>query len=239
MSILQAKNVHYIYQSKYQKVHAVKGISFTFEQGKFYAIVGKSGCGKTTFLSMLASLDLPTEGEILYDGKSTAERNRDDYRLRAISLICQSYNLFPLLTVEENVLYPMLLRKAENAKQIAEEKLQSVGLDESYFKRLPAMLSGGEQQRVAIARALINKPKILLADEPTGNLDNNNAWEIMKLMEEINNNGTTVVVVTHNMEIVKAMNKRVVTMQKGVIVEDSDEPGSSILESTGGYQDED
>lgn len=110
MGMLQAQNVHYIYQSKYQKVHAVKGINFDFEEGKFYAIVGKSGCGKTTFLSLLAGLDLPTEGSILYDGKSTAERNRDEYRLRAISLICQSYNLFPLLTVEENVTYPMLLR---------------------------------------------------------------------------------------------------------------------------------
>ena len=110
MSILQARNVHYIYQSKYQKVHAVKGIDFEFEEGKFYAIVGKSGCGKTTFLSLLAGLDLPTEGQIIYANKSTAEHNRDEYRLRAISLICQSYNLFPLLTVEENVAYPLLLR---------------------------------------------------------------------------------------------------------------------------------
>lgn len=110
MSILQAKNVHYIYQSRYQTVHAVRGIDYSFEEGCFYAIVGKSGCGKTTFLSMLAGLDLPTEGAVLYGGKSTAEADRDQYRLRAISLICQSYNLFPLLTVEENVLYPMLLR---------------------------------------------------------------------------------------------------------------------------------
>ena len=128
MSILQARNVHYIYQSKYQKVHAVKGIDFTFEEGKFYAIVGKSGCGKTTILSMLAGLDLPTEGEIVYDGKSTAERNRDEYRLRAISLICQSYNLFPLLTVEENVLYPMLLRKAERNSGSLEGIFSSVGM---------------------------------------------------------------------------------------------------------------
>ena len=173
MGILQAQNVHYIYQSKYQKVHAVKGINFDFGDGKFYAIVGKSGCGKTTFLSLLAGLDLPTEGQILYDGKSTAERNRDDYRLKAISLICQSYNLFPLLTVEENVTYPMLLRgvSADEAKKTAHEKLKDVGLNSSYYKRLPAMLSGGEQQMLAMGRALMARPKILLLDEPFSALD--------------------------------------------------------------------
>ena len=151
---------------------------------------------------MLAGLDLPTEGEILYAGKSTAERNRDEYRLRAISLICQSYNLFPLLTVEENVLYPMLLRKAENAKQIAEEKLRSVGLDETYFKRLPAMLSGGEQQRVAIARALASDAKIILADEPTGNLDTENSELVFDLLHRLaHEEGYCVIVVTHDLSI--------------------------------------
>jgi len=219
MSILQAKNVHYIYQSKYQKVHAVKGIDFTFEEGKFYAIVGKSGCGKTTFLSMLAGLDLPTEGEILYDGKSTAERNRDDYRLRAISLICQSYNLFPLLTVEENVLYPMLLRKAENAKQIAEEKLRAVGLDETYFKRLPAMLSGGEQQRVAIARALASDAKIILADEPTGNLDTENSELVFDLLHRLaHEEGYCVIVVTHDLSIADKADE-VLRLKDGTLIQ--------------------
>ena len=177
MSLLQAQNVHYIYQSKYQTVHAIKGIHFAFEGGRFYAIVGKSGCGKTTLLSLLAGLDLPTEGQILYDGKSTAERNRDHYRLRAVSLVCQNYNLFPLLTVEENVTYPMLLRgvKPEQAGKTVREKLTAVGLDSSYYKRLPAMLSGGEQQRVAIARALVSDAKIILADEPTGALDSSSS----------------------------------------------------------------
>lgn len=202
MSILEAKNVHYIYQSKYQKVHAVRGIDFAFDAGRFYAIVGKSGCGKTTFLSMLAGLDLPSQGEIIYDGKSTAQRNRDAYRLHAVSLICQSYNLFPLLTVEENVLYPMLLRKTENAKQVAEEKLRSVGLDESYFKRLPAMLSGGEQQRVAIARALASDARIILADEPTGNLDTENSEKVFELLHRLaHEEGYCVIVVTHDLSI--------------------------------------
>ncbi len=204
MSILQAKNVHYIYQSKYQKVHAVKGINFDFEEGKFYAIVGKSGCGKTTFLSMLAGLDLPTEGEVIYDGKNTADHNRDNYRLRAISLICQSYNLFPLLTVEENIMYPMLLRgvKQSAAKTAAHQKLTDVGLNESYHKRLPAMLSGGEQQRVAIARALASDAKIILADEPTGNLDTENSDIVFSLLQRLaHEEGYCVIVVTHDLAI--------------------------------------
>ena len=218
MSILQAKNVHYIYQSKYQKVHAVKGIDFTFETGKFYAIIGKSGCGKTTFLSMLAGLDLPTEGEIIYDGKSTAQRNRDEYRLRAISLICQSYNLFPLLTVEENVMYPMRLRKAANVQQTAAQKLADVGLDESYFKRLPAMLSGGEQQRVAIARALASDAKIILADEPTGNLDTENSEIVFSLLQRLaHDEGYCVIVVTHDLSIADKADE-VLRLKDGMLI---------------------
>ena len=218
MSILQAKNVHYIYQSKYQKVHAVKGIDFTFKTGKFYAIIGKSGCGKTTFLSMLAGLDLPTEGEIIYDGKSTAQRNRDEYRLRAISLICQSYNLFPLLTVEENVMYPMRLRKAANVQQTAAQKLADVGLDESYFKRLPAMLSGGEQQRVAIARALASDAKIILADEPTGNLDTENSEIVFSLLQRLaHDEGYCVIVVTHDLSIADKADE-VLRLKDGMLI---------------------
>ena len=204
MSILQAQNVHYIYQSKYQKVHAVKGIDFEFEEGRFYAIVGKSGCGKTTFLSLLAGLDLPTEGQIVYNGKSTAEHNRDDYRLRAISLICQSYNLFPLLTVEENVAYPMLLRgvKESEAKHIAHKKLKDVGLGDTYYNRLPAMLSGGEQQRVAIARALASDARIIPADEPTGNLDTENSEIVFSLLQRLaHEEGYCIIVVTHDTAI--------------------------------------
>ena len=222
MSILQTKNVHYIYQSKYQKVHAVKGIDFTFEEGKFYAIVGKSGCGKTTFLSMLAGLDLPTEGEVVYDGKSTTDRNRDEYRLRAISLICQSYNLFPLLTVEENVMYPMLLRgvKHPDAKTVAEEKLADVGLDETYHKRLPAMLSGGEQQRVAIARALASDARVILADEPTGNLDTENSELVFSLLQRLaHEEGYCVVVVTHDLSIADKADQ-VLRLKDGLLVND-------------------
>ena len=221
MGILQAQNVHYIYQSKYQKVHAVKGINFDFEDGKFYAIVGKSGCGKTTFLSLLAGLDLPTEGQILYDGKSTAERNRDDYRLKAISLICQSYNLFPLLTVEENVTYPMLLRgvSADEAKKTAHEKLKDVGLNSSYYKCLPAMLSGSEQQRVAIARALAMDPEIMLFDEPTSALDPELVGEVLQVMQDLAASGMTMAVVTHEIGFAREVADQVVFMDGGVVVE--------------------
>ena len=220
MSILQVQNVHYIYQSKYQKVHAIKGIHFDFQDGKFYAIVGKSGCGKTTLLSLLAGLDLPTEGQVIYDGKSTAERNRDRYRLRAISLVCQNYNLFPLLTVEENVTYPMLLRgvNPSQAEKIVREKLKDVGLDSSYYKRLPAMLSGGEQQRVAIARALVSDAKIILADEPTGNLDSATTLDVMSLLKTTSQKfSQTIVMITHNEDIAQ-MSNRIIRIEDGRIV---------------------
>lgn len=221
MSILQAQNVHYIYQSKYQKVHAVKGIDFEFEEGRFYAIVGKSGCGKTTFLSLLAGLDLPTEGQIVYSGKSTAEHNRDEYRLRAISLICQSYNLFPLLTVEENVIYPMLLRgvKENDAKHIAHKKLKDVGLGDTYYNRLPAMLSGGEQQRVAIARALASDARIILADEPTGNLDTENSEIVFSLLQRLaHEEGYCIIVVTHDTAIADKADE-VLRLRDGALIQ--------------------
>ena len=221
MSILQSKNVHYVYQSKYQKVHAVKGIDYDFEEGCFYAIVGKSGCGKTTFLSMLAGLDMPTEGAVIYDGKSTSEHNRDNYRLKAISLICQSYNLFPLLTVEENVAYPMLLRgvRESEAKKAAHEKLKDVGLGDTYYRRLPAMLSGGEQQRVAIARALASDAKIILADEPTGNLDTENSEIVFSLLQRLaHEEGYCIIVVTHDLAIADKADE-VLRLKDGALIQ--------------------
>ena len=204
MAILSANEVHYSYKSKYQTVHAVRGVTYNFESGKFYAIVGKSGCGKTTFLSMLAGLDLPSDGAVEFGGKTTAELNRDKYRMDDVALICQSFNLFPLLTVLENVMYPMTLRgiSAHKAKETAKEKLAAVGPDETYYKRLPDMLSGGEQQRVAIARALASDAKVLLADEPTGNLDTENGKNIIDLLKTLaREQGYCVIVVTHDLGI--------------------------------------
>lgn len=198
---LTADDVSYSYVSKYQKVEAVKNVSCSFEEGKFYAIMGRSGSGKSTFLSLLAGLDVPTKGEIIYDGKSLSSINRDHYRRDIASVIYQSYNLFPLLTVLENVMYPMELKGKTRQKsaRIASKLLLEVGLDEKLQHKFPQMLSGGEQQRVAIARALGVSGRILLADEPTGNLDSSNEKMVVELIKSLaHGQGYTAIVVTHN-----------------------------------------
>ena len=202
MAELVLNNVKYTYKSKYQTVNALKGITYEFEPSKFYALIGRSGSGKTTLLSLLAALDLPTEGQVIYRDKPTAEIDRDLYHRDTVAVIYQSYNLLPLLSVMENVTFPLELKKVPNAKKVAEEKLRAVGLDETYFKRLPAMLSGGEQQRVAIARALASDAKIILADEPTGNLDTENSEIVIDLLQKLaHEEGYCVIVVTHDLAI--------------------------------------
>ncbi len=202
MSVLKIEDLAYTYKSKYQTVKALKGITYEFEPGKFYALIGKSGSGKTTLLSLLAALDIPTEGQVVYEDKTTAEIDRDLYHRDTVAVIYQSYNLLPLLSVMENVTFPLELKKVPDAKNIAEEKLRAVGLDETYFKRLPAMLSGGEQQRVAIARALASDAKIILADEPTGNLDTENSEIVIDLLQKLaHEEGYCVIVVTHDLSI--------------------------------------
>ncbi len=198
---ISLKNVSYSYQGKFQTVKAVDGVSYDFEPGKCYAIVGKSGSGKTTLLSLMAGLDLPTEGEILVDGKSTKEWDRSQMRRDAVSVIYQNYNLFPLLTVQENIQYPLDLKKVPRKKSIAlaQEVRQRVELPASYDKRLPGQLSGGEQQRVAIARTLAQGCKIILADEPTGNLDTTNTRNIVDILRSLaHDDGCTVIIVTHD-----------------------------------------
>ena len=202
MSVLKIEDLAYTYKSKYQTVKALKGITYQFEPGKFYALIGKSGSGKTTLLSLLAALDLPTEGQVIYEDKTTTEIDRDLYHRDTVAVIYQSYNLLPLLSVMENVTFPLELKKVPDAKKIAEEKLRAVGLGETYFKRLPAMLSGGEQQRVAIARALASDAKIILADEPTGNLDTENSEIVIDLLQKLaHEEGYCVIVVTHDLSI--------------------------------------
>lgn len=195
------KDVFYRYQGKYQTVQAVNGISYDFEPGKLYAIVGKSGSGKTTLLSLMAGLDLPTSGDILINGVSTKDWNRSKMRREAVSVIYQNYNLFPLLTVEENIQYPLTLKKmpAKEALALAHEMRERVELPAAYDKRLPNHLSGGEQQRVAIARTLAQGSKILLADEPTGNLDSTNTRNIVEILRKLaHEEDSTVIVVTHD-----------------------------------------
>ncbi len=198
---ISLKNVSYSYQGKFQTVKAVDGVSYDFEPGKCYAIVGKSGSGKTTLLSLMAGLDLPTEGEILVDGKSTKEWDRSRMRRDAVSVIYQNYNLFPLLTVQENIQYPLDLKKVPRKQSLAlaQKVRQRVELPASYDKRLPGQLSGGEQQRVAIARTLAQGCKIILADEPTGNLDTTNSRNIVDILCSLaHDDGCTVIIVTHD-----------------------------------------
>jgi putative ABC transport system ATP-binding protein len=204
MSVFELSNVTYVYQSQYQRVEALKGISCRFEPGRLYAIMGSSGSGKTTLLSLMAGLDIPTEGKVLSDGVSTADIDLEQYRRERVAVIYQDFRLFPLLTAAENVMYPMELRGMDpaSAKKRAAELIRKVGLPETTLDRFPAMLSGGEQQRVAIARALGMKTKVLLADEPTGNLDSENSYNIFKILEALaHEDGYCVIIVTHDSEL--------------------------------------
>ena len=201
MSVLSAKDVTYEYRNAYQTVRAVNGVSCEFRQGQVYAIVGSSGSGKTTFLSLLAGLDVPTSGTIKLDDIATADMDRDDYRLNHVSVIYQNFNLFQHLTVLENAAYPLYFRKVgtKEADAVAREKLLQVGLKEDQLGRLPNMLSGGEQQRVAIARALASGSEIILADEPTGNLDSTNSRNIVEILHRLAyENDRCVIIVTHD-----------------------------------------
>lgn len=204
MSILMAKEVSYIYKNKYQTIQAVSNVSCTFETGKMYAIVGHSGSGKSTFLSLLAGLDLPTKGEIYLEGRPMSTLDRDKYRRETASVVYQSFNLFPLLTALENVAYPMELKgvPGKEAEEKAKELISNVGLEERIYNQLPLMMSGGEQQRVAIARALAVGGKILLADEPTGNLDTTNGNIVIELLRKLaHKQEYAVVIITHDISI--------------------------------------
>lgn len=204
MRVLAADCVSYVYQGKYQKVQALKEVSCDFEAGKFYAIVGHSGSGKTTLLSMLAGLGTPTGGTVWVGEKALAEVGSERHRRENVTVIYQAFNLFPTLTVLENVMYPMQIQKQpkSTAKVKAAELLDRVGLQAEQHRKFPAMLSGGEQQRVAIARALASQAKVILADEPTGNLDSENGKTVIGLLRElIAEKGYCVIVVTHDHEI--------------------------------------
>ena len=201
-------------------IPALNDVSLNIEEGEFVFVVGDSGSGKSTLIKLLLKELEPTEGTITINGRKLNKiRRRQIPKFRRnIGVVFQDFRLLKDRNIYDNVAFAQKVIGESNRsiKKNVPKLLSMVGLAAKY-RSYPRQLSGGEQQRVAIARALINKPKILLADEPTGNLDANNAWEIMKLMEQ----GTTVVVVTHNLEIVKAMNKRVITMQKGVVVDDT------------------
>ena len=221
-------------RKEYSKgISALNGVSLTIEQGEFVFIVGDSGSGKSTLIKLIMKELDPTEGSIVVNGKDLKKLRRRHvakYR-RTLGVVFQDFRLLKDRNIYENIAFA--LRVTEAPARIIRQKvpaaLSLVGLAQKY-KAFPKELSGGEQQRVAIARAIVNEPSILLADEPTGNLDPTNSWEIMSLLKEANERGTTVLVVTHNQEIVNEMNERVITMKQGVIVSD---------EKRGGYFNED
>jgi len=214
-------------------VPALNDVNLHINKGEFVFIVGDSGSGKSTLIKLLLRELLPTSGRVIVNGTDVARLKRKSipkFR-RSLGVVFQDFRLLKDRNVYENVAFAQRIIQMPNReiRKNVPSILSTVGLAGKYKAR-PKQLSGGEQQRVALARALVNKPKILLADEPTGNLDPKNSWEIMNLLEKINNNGTTVLVVTHNREIVNSMRKRVITMKKGIIVSDEEE---------GGYIDED
>ena len=213
--------------------HALNGVNLKIKKGEFVFIVGDSGSGKSTLIKLLLRELVPTSGEIYVNGENLAKlkhRQVPMYR-RNLGVVFQDFRLLKDRNVYENVAFAQRIVQTptREIKKNVPAILSIVGLAGKY-KAKPKQLSGGEQQRVAMARALINKPPILSCDEPTGNLDPKNSWEIMKLLEQINKRGTTIIVVTHNKEIVNEMQKRVITLKKGVIISD---------EEKGGYIDED
>lgn len=210
-------------KSYVEGVPALADVNIQIEEGEFVFVVGDSGSGKSTLIKLLLKELEPTSGSIIINDKILSEipRRQVPRFRRNIGCVFQDFRLLKDRNVYENVAFAqrIISAPARSIKEKVPKMLSLVGLAAKY-KSKPNQLSGGEQQRVAIARALINEPKILLADEPTGNLDANNAWEIMKLLDEINKRGTTVLVVSHNMEIVETMKKRVITLQQGHVVSD-------------------
>jgi putative ABC transport system ATP-binding protein len=224
MKVLELKNVHKIYNSSEVKVHAVNDVTLVFSEAEFVAIVGPSGSGKTTLLNMIGGLDMPTSGEIIISGTNLSKLKSSqliDFRLKNIGFVFQSYNLIPVLTAKENVEFIMTLQKWPHREKDERtlELLQAVGLGDRINSR-PAKLSGGQQQRVAVARALASKPKFILADEPTANLDSKAATTLLEIMERLNHESKiTFIFSTHDPRVVK-MAHRVITLEDGKVISD-------------------
>ncbi len=224
MKVIELKQVHKVYNDSEVKVHAVKGINLTFEEGEFAAIVGPSGSGKTTLLNMIGGLDKPSEGEIIIDSKNIASLKSSDlidFRLRNIGFVFQAYNLIPVLSAYENIEFIMQLqgrKKSEREKRTL-ELLNAVGLEDRRDSR-PGKMSGGQQQRVAVARALASKPKFILADEPTANLDSKSTENLLNIMEKLNREEKiTFIFSTHDARVVKKA-RRIITIEDGEIAND-------------------
>jgi len=222
MEILKCENIRKVYDSGNNQVVALDHIDLSVQKGEFVAIVGASGSGKSTLLHILGSVDKPTEGKVLIEGIELSAMNRTQaaiFRRRKVGLVYQFYNLIPTLTVRKNILMPLLLDKRKPNKEYFEQIVHSLGIEDK-LEALPSQLSGGQQQRVAIARSLIYRPALLLADEPTGNLDRKNGDEIIDLLKLSNRNlEQTILLITHDEKIALEAD-RIITIEDGKIISD-------------------
>lgn len=224
MAIIEVKNLHKVYQESSIPVHAVNGIDISIEKGEFTAVVGPSGSGKTTFLNLIGGLDTPTKGEIFVDGTNLSDlkpRQLIDYRLNNIGFVFQAYNLIPVLSAIENVAFIMQLqgKKKEERNEIARKLLEDVGIGEKINVR-PGKLSGGQQQRVSVARALASKPKFILADEPTANLDSKSTNDLLDMMLKMNQESEiTFIFSTHDQRVMDKA-RRIITIDDGKVTSD-------------------
>lgn len=221
MNLLEVNNICKTYGSGEAAVQALKGVSFSVPKGEYVAIVGESGSGKSTLLNMIGALDTPTSGKVLIDGKDTfamKESALTVFRRRNIGFIFQAFNLVPELTVEQNIIFPVLLDYQKPDKEYLEELLAVLNLKERR-NHLPSQLSGGQQQRVAIGRALMTRPSLILADEPTGNLDSQNSSEVIALLKEASKKyEQTIIMITHNRTIAQTAD-RVLSVSDGVLTD--------------------
>ena len=222
MEILRVDNLKKVYGKGENAVHALDGVSLSVEQGEFVAIIGPSGSGKSTLLHILGAVDVPTSGKVIMGGKDVFAQNEEAlaiFRRRQVGLIYQFYNLIPVLNVTENITLPVLLDGRKVNEQRLQEMISLLGLD-GREKHLPNQLSGGQQQRVSIGRALMNTPAVVLADEPTGNLDSKNSQEIMNLLRESNEKfHQTLIMITHD-ENIALQADRIIAIEDGKIVRD-------------------
>ena len=221
MNLLEVKEISKTYGSGEAAVEALKNVSFSVEKGEFVTIVGESGSGKSTLLNMIGALDVPTSGKVIIDGKdimAMKDNAATIFRRRNIGFIFQAFNLIPELTVEQNIVFPLLLDYQKPDQKYLDELLDVLNL-ENRRKHLPSQLSGGQQQRVAIGRALITRPSIILADEPTGNLDSQNSSEVIALLKDASRKyGQTIIMITHNRVIAQAAD-RILQVRDGVVTD--------------------
>jgi putative ABC transport system ATP-binding protein len=236
MAFIQAENLVKQYGNSTAAVTAVRGVNFAIQGGELIAIMGESGSGKSTLLTMMGALNSPTSGKYRVDGIDVyglGQEERADFRRKFLGFVFQSFHLIPYLTVRENVMLPLATEreKAGRKRALADEALSRVGLAEK-GDRLPSQISGGEQERVAIARATVNHPSILLADEPTGNLDSKTTREIMDLLKRLNEDGMTIIMVTHNSECARYAG-RILRIADGLLSSEERLGGSAVFQEGG------